>query len=205
MINTFFRSSSFEPNLLSQHIEMVPDSKIEVFQEVSTELTKSTSLKVSSEEVTEIVPEGNYPRPALSFKYLILLAIKSRENKRCTVKEIYSFIVGYFPYYRTAKIDWQNGIRHNLSIWKNKYFVIAEDKCQKSKNSHYWMINPMEAQETNEKLMKAWKKNEDQIKTSTIMPDALEDFVNEGNEVRFYYFVILLKTQSKNLVNGLVI
>ena len=96
----------------------------------------------------------------------------------------------YFPYYRTAKLNWQNGIRYNLSILKNKYFVFAEDKYQKSKKSHHWMINPMKAQETNEKLVKAWKKNVDQIKTSTIMPDALEDFVNEKNEVRFYYFII---------------
>uniref|UniRef100_A0A3Q2XG06 Si:ch211-145o7.3 n=1 Tax=Hippocampus comes TaxID=109280 RepID=A0A3Q2XG06_HIPCM len=58
-------------------------------------------------------------KPPYSFSSLIFMAIEESVDKRLPVKDIYSWIVDKFPYYRTASAGWRNSVRHNLSLSKS--------------------------------------------------------------------------------------
>lgn len=93
--------------------------------------TENYSMK-SSPESSKYVDQ-NYPsyvtynpnihvnsKPPYSFSCLIFMAIEHSEHKALPVKEIYSWMLGNFPYFQRAPIGWKNSVRHNLSL--NKCF-----------------------------------------------------------------------------------
>lgn len=59
-------------------------------------------------------------KPPYSFSSLIFMAIEESSGKRLPVKDIYSWIMEHFPYFRDAPLGWKNSVRHNLSL--NKCF-----------------------------------------------------------------------------------
>lgn len=63
-------------------------------------------------------------KPPYSFSCLIFMAIEDSEQKALPVKEIYSWILDHFPYFRNAPTGWKNSVRHNLSL--NKCFQKVE-------------------------------------------------------------------------------
>lgn len=63
-------------------------------------------------------------KPPLSFSSLIFLAIEDAKEKALPVKEIYSWIIQHYPYFKTAPTGWKNSVRHNLSL--NKCFQKVE-------------------------------------------------------------------------------
>ena len=72
-------------------------------------------------------------KPPYSFSSLIFMAIEESVNKRLPVKDIYSWIVEHFPFYRDAKLGWKNSVRHNLSL--NKCFKkVEKEKGQVREN-----------------------------------------------------------------------
>ena len=81
---------------------------------------------------------------------------------------------GYFPYFKSAKKGWDNSVRHCLSM-QNCFLQIKDVSGRRSGN--VWIMNPLEAEVTNKKLLKAWNKSETGIKVSTPKPDALEELV----------------------------
>jgi hypothetical protein len=48
------------------------------------------------------------------------MSIEDSKGKALPVKEIYSWILDHFPYYKNAPTGWKNSVRHNLSL--NKCF-----------------------------------------------------------------------------------
>lgn len=63
-------------------------------------------------------------KPPYSFSCLIFMAIEDSEQKALPVKEIYTWILNHFPYFRNAPTGWKNSVRHNLSL--NKCFQKVE-------------------------------------------------------------------------------
>jgi forkhead box protein N len=114
------------------------------------------SLNVSrcrdTDKVLDVILNVRYPRngllesskPQLSFACMIFMAIESSPTKMLPVREIYSWIMSRFPFYKSAPSGWRNSIRHNLSL--NKCFC----KVEKSKlprgtfmpKGSYWMVDP---------------------------------------------------------------
>ena len=68
-------------------------------------------------------------KPPYSFSSLIFMAIEESAGKRLPVKDIYSWIMEHFPYFRDAPLGWKNSVRHNLSL--NKCFKkVDKDRGQ---------------------------------------------------------------------------
>lgn len=71
--------------------------------------------------------KSNPRKPPYSFSSLIFMAIEDSSKKRLPVKDIYSWILERFPYFRNAPLGWKNSVRHNLSL--NKCFKkVDKDK-----------------------------------------------------------------------------
>lgn len=80
-------------------------------------------------------------KPPYSFSSLIFMAIEEAPMKRLPVKDIYSWIMEHFPYFRDARLGWKNSVRHNLSL--NKCFKkVDKDKGQNVGKGSLWTVDP---------------------------------------------------------------
>uniref|UniRef100_A0A182WCN0 FHA domain-containing protein n=1 Tax=Anopheles minimus TaxID=112268 RepID=A0A182WCN0_9DIPT len=73
-------------------------------------------------------------RPPYSYSQLIVQAICASPEKQLPLCKIYSYIMEKYPYYRKFAIkSWQNSIRHNLSMKRNKESKAMEETGLKPK------------------------------------------------------------------------
>jgi hypothetical protein len=79
-------------------------------------------------------------RHRYSFPCLIGLSLQSCSSGRMSVAQIYEFVTGHFPYFRTAKAGWKNSVRHNLSL--NKFFCKLERQENEQGKGSMWGIVP---------------------------------------------------------------
>ncbi|XP_024086120.1 forkhead box protein N3-like isoform X2 [Cimex lectularius] len=91
-------------------------------------------------------------KPPYSFSCLIFMSIEDSKGKALPVKEIYTWILDHFPYYRNAPTGWKNSVRHNLSL--NKCFRKV-DKAPNLGKGSLWMVDPVSRPKLVEALMKA--------------------------------------------------
>ncbi|XP_055928516.1 uncharacterized protein LOC129959653 [Argiope bruennichi] len=78
-------------------------------------------------------------RPPFSYVAMIRQAILESPSKRLTLQEIYSYVLGTFPYYK-SKDGWKNSIRHNLSL--NKCFIRVPREGGGEKKGSFWTFDP---------------------------------------------------------------
>eukprot|EP00037_Helgoeca_nana_P009340 m.81902 g.81902 ORF g.81902 m.81902 type:complete len:423 (+) comp19513_c0_seq1:325-1593(+) len=83
---------------------------------------------------------NQYEKPPYSFPCLIGLSLQSCSSGRMSVAQIYEFVTGHFPYFRTAKAGWKNSVRHNLSL--NKFFCKLERQENEQGKGSMWGIVP---------------------------------------------------------------
>ena len=139
------------------------------------EPTKAPSPKPEEEPLT---------RPSLSYAALIAQALDNLPNKKGTLTMIYNYIIEKYAYYRHVDpTQWQNSIRHNLSI--HKTFIRGE----KESKGHFWsiqegcdvekMINKKSrlAEETFNSSPKVKSKEEKLPLPIQIVPKSVEHFV----------------------------
>ena len=93
-----------------------------------------------TENNAEVQSVGYKSRPNMSFAALIALALDNLPQQKGTLHHIYQYLMDRFPYFRKDEVkpQWQNSIRHNLSLQK-KWFVKGE---KSSKGGSYWSIHP---------------------------------------------------------------
>ncbi|KAJ3050433.1 transcription factor [Rhizophlyctis rosea] len=84
-------------------------------------------------------PNGETPqRPPLSYAALISEAINSTEEGRITLKDMYAYISGKYPFYGMDSPGWQNCLRHTLSL--HKAFV-KKRRTDRGKGA-WWSLDP---------------------------------------------------------------
>ncbi|XP_041316193.1 forkhead box protein E3-like [Pyrgilauda ruficollis] len=69
-----------------------------------------------TERITEPGTAGWPQRPPYSFVALITMAIRASPGQRLPLSGIYAYIAERFPFYRGPGRQWQNSVRHNLSL-----------------------------------------------------------------------------------------
>ncbi|KAJ3052169.1 hypothetical protein HK097_006763 [Rhizophlyctis rosea] len=78
-------------------------------------------------------------RPPFSYAELISEAINSTEEGSITLKDMYAYINGKYPYYGMDTPGWQNCVRHTLSL--NKEFV-KKTRTEKGKGD-WWSLESL--------------------------------------------------------------
>ena len=100
-----------------------------------TSPVKDKSIINSNESVLRQI------KPKMSYKKLIMLAIEDSPFKMLKLNDIYEWILGRYPSFKTNRTGFQNSIRHNLSL--NKVFVKVDmPGLSNGGKGNYWTINP---------------------------------------------------------------
>ncbi|XP_053505108.1 forkhead box protein J1-A-like [Ictalurus furcatus] len=79
-------------------------------------------------------------KPLHSYATLICMAIQASKKSKVTLSCIYKWITDNFCYFRHADPNWQNSIRHNLSL--NKCFIKVPRQKDEPGKGGFWKIDP---------------------------------------------------------------
>ena len=80
-----------------------------------------------------------YTKPKMSYAQLIGEAIMHSKERQLTLSELYAEINKRHPYYSLNNKNWQNSIRHNLTL--NKSFTKVPRNTTEGRGS-YWTMEP---------------------------------------------------------------
>jgi len=92
----------------------------------------------SSEKIDYSLDAHKDKKPPCSYATLIAQAILSSEGEKMALADIYTWIMDRFSYYRHLQSNWQNSIRHNLSL--GKAFVKQPRESHEPGKGSMWRI-----------------------------------------------------------------
>merc|ERR1719219_848495 len=79
-------------------------------------------------------------KPRMSYAQLIAEALVHAPDGMLTLSEIYAAISARHPYYKMEARNWQNSIRHNLTL--NKSFTKVPRMSSSEGRGSYWKLEP---------------------------------------------------------------
>ena len=79
-------------------------------------------------------------KPRMSYAQLIAEALVNAPDGMLTLSEIYAAISARHPFYKMEARNWQNSIRHNLTL--NKSFTKVPRMSSSEGRGSYWKLEP---------------------------------------------------------------
>ena len=83
---------------------------------------------------------GSEEKPRMSYAQLIAEALINAPDGMLTLSEIYLAISARHPFYKMEARNWQNSIRHNLTL--NKSFTKVPRMSSSEGRGSYWKLEP---------------------------------------------------------------
>jgi len=83
---------------------------------------------------------GSDEKPRMSYAQLITEALVNAPDGMLTLSEIYNAISARHPFYKMEARNWQNSIRHNLTL--NKSFTKVPRMSSSEGRGSYWKLEP---------------------------------------------------------------
>eukprot|EP00127_Corallochytrium_limacisporum_P004500 Clim_evm27s165 gene=Clim_evmTU27s165 len=102
-----------------------------------TQATGEDQEKGSKQEVPEYFTDPNV-KPPFSYAKLIAKAILASTDRKATLSSIYTHIMTTYPFFRHADNNWQNSVRHNLSL-NHGFIKIPRQESEPGKGT-FWAI-----------------------------------------------------------------
>lgn len=100
--------------------------------------SKLAYARMLAQKNTSPTLEGEKPR--MSYAQLIAEALVNAPDGMLTLSEIYQAISQRHPYYKMEARNWQNSIRHNLTL--NKSFTKVPRMSSSEGRGSYWKLEP---------------------------------------------------------------
>ena len=127
-----------EPSSQSPDITMTEETIEEKSPENVQESEKTPEIPNEAQRKPWVESEESKAKPNMSYAGLIALALDSLPEKRGKIQHIYQYLSDRFPYFRESEtLQWQNSIRHNLSIHKDIFL-----KGAKEGKGSLWRLSP---------------------------------------------------------------
>lgn len=124
---------------LSHHIS---DSSCITYHDSAKKQEKGNRCNCNHTLITQFsLSPTVHEKPPYSYAALITMAIRSSPEKQLLLRQIYSYLMQKFPFFKKENKGWQNSIRHNLSL--NKCFRRrAAPNCMEGRKGCVWYIDP---------------------------------------------------------------
>jgi len=101
---------------------------------------KLAYARMMAERSTTHAGSGSEEKPRMSYAQLIAEALVHAPDGMLTLSEIYAAISARHPYYKMEARNWQNSIRHNLTL--NKSFTKVPRMSSSEGRGSYWKLEP---------------------------------------------------------------
>ncbi|KAL8842065.1 MAG: hypothetical protein Q9170_000668 [Blastenia crenularia] len=127
----------------------------------------------SSEQIDYSADNTRDLKPSIPYAVMITQAILSKESETITLNGIYEWIMNHFAYYRFLKTNWQNSIRHNLSL--NAAFSKAPRGPNEPGKGMKWYILPEKREEMIAGVAKHMKRSNARRSSAPSSPSTVRD------------------------------
>ena len=116
-------------NIIESSSGQDPLDRLSPFEE-ECEYEEQLGIELSGEEraSTSHEQQENYYKPPFTYVQLIVQALMTGNDLGLPLVDIYSFISQKYPYYKMENQNWQNAIRHNLSLNKARFEKVPNPK-----------------------------------------------------------------------------
>lgn len=139
-----FKNSGYvfytEDGRQASSLEDLNGRTVEVAEAPRSQQKLAYARMIADRQSTGSSGSSSEEKPRMSYAQLIAEALVNAPDGMLTLSEIYAAISARHPYYKMEARNWQNSIRHNLTL--NKSFTKVPRMSSSEGRGSYWKLEP---------------------------------------------------------------